>query len=163
MLQQFAAQLGDPGEVVTAKVDGAGESAAAEVDDDRRWVAVWLQSVVDGRRRFLGRLLSPGGLLWWLPEQGEIGAMLRSGNLTGALTTYVASLKLDGITLIWVLFVFYVILGTFFETLPMMVGTLPLVFPLIRAAGIDPSITFLNHAGRPTPAIDRGEVIGELV
>lgn len=88
MLQQFAAQLGDPGEVVTAKVDGAGESAAAEVDDDRRWVAVWLQSVVDGRRRFLGRLLSPGGLLWWLPEQGEIGAMLRSGNLTGALTTY---------------------------------------------------------------------------
>lgn len=88
MLQQFAAQLGDPGEVVTAKVDGAGEEAAAEVDDDRRWVAVWLQSVVDGRRRFLGRLLSPGGLLWWLPEQGEIGAMLRSGNLTGALTTY---------------------------------------------------------------------------
>lgn len=57
---------------------------------------------------------------------------------TGALTSYVASLQLDGITLIWVLFIFYVILGTFFETLPMMVGTLPLVFPLIRAAGIDP-------------------------
>jgi C4-dicarboxylate transporter, DctM subunit len=57
---------------------------------------------------------------------------------TTALTAYVASLQLDGLTLIWVLFVFYVILGTFFETLPMMVGTLPLVFPLIKAAGIDP-------------------------
>lgn len=57
---------------------------------------------------------------------------------TNALTAYVASLQLDGFTLIWVLFVFYVILGTFFETLPMMVGTLPLVFPLIQAAGIDP-------------------------
>lgn len=57
---------------------------------------------------------------------------------TNALTAYVAGLKLDGLTLIWVLFVFYVILGTFFETLPMMVGTLPLVFPLIQAAGIDP-------------------------
>lgn len=57
---------------------------------------------------------------------------------TNALTAYVASLNLDAVTLIWVLFVFYVILGTFFETLPMMVGTLPLVFPLIKAAGIDP-------------------------
>lgn len=57
---------------------------------------------------------------------------------TNALTGYVAGLKLDPITLIWVLFAFYVILGTFFETLPMMVGTLPLVFPLTQAAGIDP-------------------------
>jgi uncharacterized protein (DUF1501 family) len=29
--------------------------------------------------------------------------------------------------------------------------------------GIDPSIHFNDHAGRPTPVIDRGEVIGELV
>jgi hypothetical protein len=29
--------------------------------------------------------------------------------------------------------------------------------------GIDPTITFLNHAGRPTPVIDQGDVIGELV
>jgi hypothetical protein len=29
--------------------------------------------------------------------------------------------------------------------------------------GIDPSTHFLNHAGRPVPAIDRGEVISELL
>ncbi len=29
--------------------------------------------------------------------------------------------------------------------------------------GVDPHQSFLDHAGRPVPAIDRGEVIGELV
>jgi hypothetical protein len=29
--------------------------------------------------------------------------------------------------------------------------------------GIDPATSFLNHAGRPVPAIDRGEVIAELL
>jgi C4-dicarboxylate transporter DctM subunit len=57
---------------------------------------------------------------------------------TKALTVYVGGLELSGLMLIYGLFLFYVILGTFFETLPMMVGTLPLVFPLIKAAGIDP-------------------------
>ena len=30
------------------------------------------------------------------------------------------------------------LLGVFFETLPMLVGTVPIVFPIIVAAGIDP-------------------------
>ena len=34
--------------------------------------------------------------------------------------------------------IFYFILGIFFETLPMLVGTVPIVFPFIVAAGIDP-------------------------
>ena len=58
--------------------------------------------------------------------------------VTSALTKFVASMNVTPLELIYVLFAFYVILGTFFETLPMMVGTLPLVHPLIVAAGIDP-------------------------
>lgn len=58
--------------------------------------------------------------------------------VTAALTKFVASLNVTPLQLIYILFVFYVILGTFFETLPMMVGTLPLVHPLVLAAGIDP-------------------------
>ena len=58
--------------------------------------------------------------------------------VTSALTKFVASLNVTPLQLIYILFIFYVILGTFFETLPMMVGTLPLVQPLILAAGIDP-------------------------
>jgi tripartite ATP-independent transporter DctM subunit len=58
--------------------------------------------------------------------------------VTSALTRFVASMDVTPLQLIYILFVFYVILGTFFETLPMLVGTLPLVHPLIMAAGIDP-------------------------
>ncbi len=58
--------------------------------------------------------------------------------VTSALTKFVSDLNVTPLQLIYCLFVFYVILGTFFETLPMMVGTLPLVFPLTQAAGIDP-------------------------
>lgn len=38
----------------------------------------------------------------------------------------------------WVLFVFYLVLGCFLETLSMMIGTIPIVYPLITALGIDP-------------------------
>ena len=58
--------------------------------------------------------------------------------VTSALTKFVSDLNVTPLQLIYCLFLFYVILGTFFETLPMMVGTLPLVFPLTQAAGIDP-------------------------
>src|SRR5262249_38274866 len=75
--------------------------------------------------RVLAGALAPRFLL------GRIGVIT-------ALTSFVASMDVGPIQLIYILFVFYVILGTFFEPLPMMVGTLPLVFPLIVHAGIDP-------------------------
>jgi uncharacterized protein (DUF1501 family) len=34
---------------------------------------------------------------------------------------------------------------------------------IYHVLGVDPHISFLNHAGRPVPAIDQGEVIHELV
>lgn len=34
---------------------------------------------------------------------------------------------------------------------------------IFHVLGIDPDVAFLNHAGRPVPAIDHGEVIRELV
>jgi hypothetical protein len=34
---------------------------------------------------------------------------------------------------------------------------------IFQVLGLDPDVTFTNHAGRPVPAIDHGEVIGELV
>jgi hypothetical protein len=34
---------------------------------------------------------------------------------------------------------------------------------IYRVLGVDPSASFLNHAGRPIPAIDHGEVIAELL
>lgn len=55
-----------------------------------------------------------------------------------ALTTFVTGLGLDRTEFLFVLFAFYVVLGCFLETLSMMVGTIPIVFPIVAAYGIDP-------------------------
>jgi tripartite ATP-independent transporter DctM subunit len=55
-----------------------------------------------------------------------------------ALTTFVTSLGLNRTEFLLVLFAFYVVLGCFLETLSMMVGTIPIVFPIVAAYGIDP-------------------------
>jgi hypothetical protein len=34
---------------------------------------------------------------------------------------------------------------------------------IYQVLGVDPSVSFLNHAGRPVPAIDSGEAIAELM
>jgi len=58
--------------------------------------------------------------------------------VTQTLSGTVRSLDVSPVQLLWVLAVFYLVLGIFFETLPMLVGTVPLVFPVVVAAGIDP-------------------------
>jgi C4-dicarboxylate transporter, DctM subunit len=63
---------------------------------------------------------------------------LGSLNVTQTLSAFIASLGRSPTELMWILALFYVVLGVFFETLPMMVGTVPIVFPIIVAAGIDP-------------------------
>lgn len=55
-----------------------------------------------------------------------------------ALTRFVTSLGLDATELLLILVVFYLVLGCFLETLSMMVGTIPIVFPIVSAYGIDP-------------------------
>jgi TRAP-type C4-dicarboxylate transport system permease large subunit len=58
--------------------------------------------------------------------------------VTPALGAFVTQIGATPLTLILALTVFYLLLGIFFETLPMLVGTVPVVFPVITAAGIDP-------------------------
>lgn len=58
--------------------------------------------------------------------------------VTPALGAFVTELGATPLQLILVLTLFYLLLGVFFETLPMLVGTVPVVFPVIIAAGIDP-------------------------
>ncbi|GGW23884.1 TRAP transporter large permease [Vreelandella hamiltonii] len=55
-----------------------------------------------------------------------------------ALTSFVASMELSVLGFLLVLVVFYLILGCFIETLSMMVGTIPIVFPIVVFMGIDP-------------------------
>jgi tripartite ATP-independent transporter DctM subunit len=55
-----------------------------------------------------------------------------------ALSAFVTSLGVGPVGIIFVLFVFYLVLGCFLETLSMMVGTIPIVVPIVVALGVDP-------------------------
>lgn len=55
-----------------------------------------------------------------------------------SLASLIKSMDVSPIALLWVLAVMYLVLGIALETMPMMVGTLPVVFPITQAAGIDP-------------------------
>ena len=58
--------------------------------------------------------------------------------ITPALGAFVTQVGASPLELTLALAVFYLLLGVFFETLPMLVGTVPVVFPVVVAAGIDP-------------------------
>ena len=55
-----------------------------------------------------------------------------------AMTAFISDLGLSPLQLIWLLVLFYLVLGCFLETLSMMVGTIPVIMPIIIHMGIDP-------------------------
>ena len=55
-----------------------------------------------------------------------------------ALSSLIKSVDVSPLTLLWLLALMYFVLGIALETMPMLVGTLPVVFPITQAAGIDP-------------------------
>lgn len=55
-----------------------------------------------------------------------------------ALASAAGSLQTDVVVFLWCLALFYLLLGIFFETLPMLVGTVPIIFPIVMAMGVDP-------------------------
>ena len=54
------------------------------------------------------------------------------------LSGWFVDLKISPEMTIWMIVVFYLILGTFIETIAMMVTTIPLIAPLVFSAGYDP-------------------------
>lgn len=58
--------------------------------------------------------------------------------LPQALAKFVSELGVSPGILMLILTVFYLILGCFLDSLAMIIGTIPIVFPLVTAVGIDP-------------------------
>jgi len=58
--------------------------------------------------------------------------------LTGQINALITSLGLSPYALLGVVVLFYLILGRFMETLSMMVATVPIITPVVIAAGFDP-------------------------
>lgn len=72
-----------------------------------------------------------------------IGAMLLTRFLAYAgvpdyVADAIASVGLDPLTLILMMSVIYIVLGTFLEPLGLMMLTLPVIFPVLDQAGVDP-------------------------
>ena len=62
-------------------------------------------------------------------------------SMTGAaqaVTHWVASFGLDRLSLLLVLLVFYIVLGTFMDAMSMLVLTVPIAVPMVVAVGVDP-------------------------
>jgi tripartite ATP-independent transporter DctM subunit len=82
-------------------------------------------------------------------------------SLTGigeAMTRWVTGFGLGRVGLLVVLVAFYLVLGMFMDTLSMMVATIPLAFPVVSAAGIDPVwfgifIVLMCELGLITPPV----------
>jgi len=74
------------------------------------------------------------------------------------LTRFVVDLGAGPIQVLFLLILFYLILGCFMETLSMMIATLPVVFPLVVQLGIDPVwfgifLVLMMETGLITPPI----------
>jgi tripartite ATP-independent transporter DctM subunit len=54
------------------------------------------------------------------------------------LTAWFLGFKLSPAATLWVIVIFYLILGCFIETLAMMITTIPLVVPVVTSIGYDP-------------------------
>lgn len=55
-----------------------------------------------------------------------------------AMASLVKTLQVSPLVLMWVFAGGYFVLGIALETMPLLVGTVPVVFPIVAAAGIDP-------------------------
>lgn len=72
-----------------------------------------------------------------------IGALIfanfiNSAGLPSALQSFTATLSLDPILVIWIIVLIYVVLGAVFETLSMVMLTVPVLFPVVESLGLDP-------------------------
>jgi tripartite ATP-independent transporter DctM subunit len=117
----------------------ASESAAIAV-------ALTLAVLVRGRRlnarlftdAFLSAARTSGMVLFIVLSAFVLNLALSLTGIGEAMTRWILGFGLSPTELILVLLVFYILLGMFMDTLSMMVATIPLIFPAVVAAQIDP-------------------------
>lgn len=91
-----------------------------------------LIQAIDGTMRTTGMIMLIVLAAWFL------NFVLAGIGLVSTLNEFIQSLDLGPIGLIAMVVVFYVVLGCFMEPLPMMIVTVPVITPVVVAAGYDP-------------------------
>ncbi|EIE52951.1 TRAP dicarboxylate transporter- DctM subunit [Citreicella sp. 357] len=87
-----------------------------------------------------------------------LNVTLALGGITGVMSAWVAGLGLTPVELLFALMLFYVVLGMFLDVLSMQVLTIPIVVPIVVAAGVDPVwfgifVVLMCELGMITPPV----------
>jgi tripartite ATP-independent transporter DctM subunit len=117
----------------------ASESAAIAV-------ALTLAVIVRGGRltarlvsdAFISAARTSGMVLFIVLSAFVLNLALSLTGIGEAMTGWILGFGLTPVELLLALLVFYIVLGMFMDTLSMMVATIPLIFPAVVAAQIDP-------------------------
>lgn len=89
-------------------------------------------------RAFEGTMRTTAMIMAILLTAHFLNFVITSIGLTGQINRMITSLNLSPVGLLVVVIVFYFVLGMFMETLSMMVATVPIIAPIMTAAGFDP-------------------------
>ncbi|MDJ0933232.1 TRAP transporter large permease [Breoghania sp.] len=108
---------------------------------------------------FVNTARTSGMILLIITGAFMLNVTLSLGGVAQAATDWVASLGLPAVGLLIAFIVFYIILGMFMDVLSMMVLTIPVALPIVKAAGIDPIwfgifIILMCELGLITPPVD---------
>lgn len=103
-------------------------------------VAAWYRrlSIQMLHEAFLATMRTTAMILLIIVAAFFLNYVLGMMGVPQAVSTFVADLGATPLQTIWVLVIFYLILGCFLETLSMMIATVPVIVPLVVSLGFDP-------------------------
>lgn len=87
---------------------------------------------------FRSTIRTTGMVMFIIVAAFYLNFVLSVMGLPQAVTQWVKELRISPLETIWLLFLIYLVLGCFLETLSMMITTIPVVTPLVVALGFDP-------------------------
>ena len=122
------AGLATPTESAALGVVGAMALAAAR---KRLSIAIMIEAIE-------GTVMTTGFIMIIVVAAYFLNFVFSFVGLTSHVNSVITSLDLSPYAILVVVIVFYLVLGMFMETLSMMVATVPIITPVIIAAGFDP-------------------------
>jgi C4-dicarboxylate transporter, DctM subunit len=99
---------------------------------NRRLTVGMLLEALDGTMRTTGMIMLIVAAAWFL------SFVLSAIGLVNALNSFITGLGLSPSGMLAAVVLFYLVLGCFMEPLPMMIVTVPVITPVVVAAGYDP-------------------------
>jgi len=87
---------------------------------------------------FLQTARTTGMIMLIMAAAFVLNLLISLSGVAEAMTKSVTSLGLSATAMLLVLIVFYILLGMFMDVLSMLVATVPIVYPIVKALGVDP-------------------------